>query len=415
MNLRFVLIILVAIQVTLLATFSSQVRRLRAPIPVNRPIRRAKPAPEAQPLPSHMPARAILFHWSQLESSDYQQYRDNLRAVGCPESTVRDILVADVERLYAQRWAETNLVAVGNFWQRGRKQDEMEREKRKQFGALLEEKREVLRTLLGVMVDGPGLHLWWEDEIAPIFVSHLSEERAVQTLSIARYYMTRIEEVDRLGQDVATPEDQEEKERYLALCRQELGQILDGEESMELELRVTLALAMIQNYSTLEPRSEGYFCFTGPELRSLIQSLRGLANPLQHWISWTRDAPRSEEAIERAMKTEIRKLVGEARYRRYERALDHTFGGIYDFAQEHRLPDSTAERVDDLRRQAEEQVGRLSDEKGTSKEDRMAALQELQTQVANRVQVALGSSLFQLYAQQRGSWVTNLANPGRLQ
>jgi hypothetical protein len=415
MNLRLILLILVAIQIALLATFSGQVRRLRAPIPVNRPIRRAKPAPEAQPLPNRMPDRAIPFHWSQLESSDYQQYRDNLRAVGCPEATLRDILVADVERLYAQRWAETNLVAVGNFWQRGRKQAGLERQKRRQFGALLEEKREVLRTLLGVMVDGPGLHLWWGDEIAPVFVSHLPEEKAVQTLSIARYYMTRIEEVDRLDQGVSTPEDQEEKERYLALCRQELGQILDGEESMELELRVTLALAMIQNYSTLEPRSEGYFCFTGPELRSLIQSLRGLANPLQQWISWTRDAPRSDEAIEGVMKTEIRKLVGESRYQRYQRALDHAFGGIYDFAQEHSLPDSTAEKVDDLRRQAEEQVGRLSSEKGTSKEDRMAALLELRTGVESQVQGALGSSLFQLYAQQRGSWVTNLANPGRLQ
>jgi hypothetical protein len=43
------------------------------------------------------------FHWSQLESSDYPTYIANLRSVGCPEETLRDIVIADVDSLYAHK------------------------------------------------------------------------------------------------------------------------------------------------------------------------------------------------------------------------------------------------------------------------------------------------------------------------
>ncbi len=43
------------------------------------------------------------FQWGQLESSDYRTYIANLRAIGCPEQTIRDIITADVDTLYASR------------------------------------------------------------------------------------------------------------------------------------------------------------------------------------------------------------------------------------------------------------------------------------------------------------------------
>src|SRR3989442_5976353 len=39
------------------------------------------------------------FRWGQLESTDYRIYIGNLRAVGCPEETVRDIIVAEINKL----------------------------------------------------------------------------------------------------------------------------------------------------------------------------------------------------------------------------------------------------------------------------------------------------------------------------
>jgi len=36
------------------------------------------------------------FHWASIESTNYAAFRDNLRAIGCPVQTIRDIIEADL-------------------------------------------------------------------------------------------------------------------------------------------------------------------------------------------------------------------------------------------------------------------------------------------------------------------------------
>ena len=62
------------------------------------------PAPMLQPVSSEkQPEPQTKFQWRQLESSDYRTYIANLKAVGCPRQTIRDIITADVDSLYAAR------------------------------------------------------------------------------------------------------------------------------------------------------------------------------------------------------------------------------------------------------------------------------------------------------------------------
>src|SRR5688572_7991462 len=46
------------------------------------------------------------FHWSQVESQDYKEYIARLRGIQCPEQTIRDIITADVNKLYALKQKE---------------------------------------------------------------------------------------------------------------------------------------------------------------------------------------------------------------------------------------------------------------------------------------------------------------------
>ncbi|HZR16495.1 MAG TPA: hypothetical protein VFE51_04145 [Verrucomicrobiae bacterium] len=52
---------------------------------------------------STTPSAAKDFSWAQLESSDYLTFIDNLRRIGCPEQTIREIVSADLDDLYAPR------------------------------------------------------------------------------------------------------------------------------------------------------------------------------------------------------------------------------------------------------------------------------------------------------------------------
>jgi hypothetical protein len=45
-------------------------------------------------------AKPAPFRWNQLDASDYHVYVKNLRAIGCPEATVRAIVTADVHAAY---------------------------------------------------------------------------------------------------------------------------------------------------------------------------------------------------------------------------------------------------------------------------------------------------------------------------
>src|SRR5688572_29881660 len=43
------------------------------------------------------------FNWAQVESTDFKVYIANLRAINCPEETIQDIIMAEVEKLYNSR------------------------------------------------------------------------------------------------------------------------------------------------------------------------------------------------------------------------------------------------------------------------------------------------------------------------
>jgi hypothetical protein len=92
-----------------------------------------------------------LLDWRTVESPDYKQYLANLRGIGCPEKTIRDVIVADVNELYRQRYREffppTNRV---EYWKPGNPlanlMDETSITKQNE---LRQEKRDLLKTLLG--------------------------------------------------------------------------------------------------------------------------------------------------------------------------------------------------------------------------------------------------------------------------
>src|SRR5688572_24962345 len=59
--------------------------------------------------------------WRIVESEDYKKYIANLRAIGCPEETIRDIIVADVNKLFEARKKELTGASTNKFqyWKTG--------------------------------------------------------------------------------------------------------------------------------------------------------------------------------------------------------------------------------------------------------------------------------------------------------
>jgi len=106
MNAKFILVISLLFNVVLVAfsgVIVGQSRMRPAPaVPVELKASAALPAaPELAPSPA-----VERFRWNQLESSDEATFAANLRAVGCPEGTLRDILTGAIAHRYDQQRQE---------------------------------------------------------------------------------------------------------------------------------------------------------------------------------------------------------------------------------------------------------------------------------------------------------------------
>ena len=93
-------------------------------------------------------ARRLLFSWQQVESADFQTYVANLRQIGCPEQTIRDIIIAEVNALFSRRRA-MELVTAEQQWWRSEPDPDVVRAAAEKARQLEDERRGLLTRLLG--------------------------------------------------------------------------------------------------------------------------------------------------------------------------------------------------------------------------------------------------------------------------
>lgn len=120
--------------------------------------RPSSPAAAAQvssmPEPTPLAASAKPFRWSDLEAADYPTYIANLRQAGCPEQTVREIILADLQDSFAPRRDKT-LERLEN----ARVTAEERKQAKNDLECLREEERAVFNRLFGLVEARPPVAL----------------------------------------------------------------------------------------------------------------------------------------------------------------------------------------------------------------------------------------------------------------
>ena len=113
------------------------------------PLEAAAPTQKAAGNPTSSPAS---FAWSSLESEDFHVYISRLRAIGCPELTLRSIIKGELDEIYADKKRQ---LAAGRG-ERGRGVISVSLQK--EFDQLSLEEDRVLAELLGLArPDVPGV------------------------------------------------------------------------------------------------------------------------------------------------------------------------------------------------------------------------------------------------------------------
>jgi hypothetical protein len=362
---------------------------------------------ETTPLPVAKQAPPARLPWDSIASADYRQYLANLRAVGCPDWLVRDILVTDIDDLYKKKYRTEPAAPVP--WQAADQNRQTVRSQSAQKIALRREKRTLVQSLLGYEWENYAELIWQQDLLTSLTLGFLPDDKASQAFTLKNEYNETAQHIREDANYILIAEDRKQLQSLYEKYLGELSRQLDASEYDELQLRAQQSFLLANdlhfdgvNLSQLELR----------EIIRYSKSVRDLAlnefvpdHPLSEAEQATRNA---------AFAIQLQNLLGPQRFADYQRAQDFNFREIFAFSQQNHLPPTVAVQVYESRRNASEQADEIQKDASLSADERATALAVLKAATMNSISSALGGS-YQDYLAGSGQWLEVFAQPPQMQ
>jgi len=366
----------------------------------------APEAAEAAHTRSPPPETSAPFHWRMIESGDYHAYIANLRAIGCPEPTIRDIIYADVSEMFVRKRQASLEPLERQFWDlmASDKAQRGDDERKMKYNALKDEKEKLLKDLLGDARAQAAQKRRPPDPQAKL--GFLSEEKQDQAAQIfEKYNQLRLEMQPQPGQSVGP----EGRERFKALMQQQeddLRQLLTSEEYDEYKLRRSSAhhVHVVQNLYGFEPTEE--------ESRAIARLQMEFEDGLRKTDPAVRDKQTilaARQQAQKRMDEQVKGVLGEDRFPEFKRASDSRFQEIYRVAGRYDLPQEVAVRVYEIREAAEHEANRLRQDTRLGEDQRQAALEAIEQETELAIAENFGANGLKTYKRYGGAWLDAMA------
>ena len=192
-----------------------------------------------------VPAAHAPFEWSQLHTDQWFTYRDDLRAIGCPDPTIRDILQPLVHQAFIDKRRTLTAPWIPRFWELVVPPKSTWVRLNQSLEALDGEDRRTLDQLMGGLAEEEGnssLAGRLGDETASLLAS-LTPEHRLQVQEILAQQMDT--QISISQQKNLSPEEQAKSMEDLeASTKQKIDEILSPEEAEQYHLRTS-------NYASL--------------------------------------------------------------------------------------------------------------------------------------------------------------------
>jgi hypothetical protein len=344
--------------------------------------------------------------WAAIRSSDWKQYVKNLRATGCPEETVRDIIFSEVNKSYAARWRSLNGDDGKKYWV-SKREGWWGHMKQKQFNELEREKKQLIQELLGVDADAQlrkYLVLNYDANVETRQLDFLPEERRQQLSRVLDKDYKAVQAV-WLKQEPGgglPPAAQHELNVAMQKQKADLAQMLSPAELEEYELRNS-ALAK-------DLRRQLYgFDATEKEYRDIFEAQKVLHDKFANdpYNSTDENANEKRAAAADAAEQQIREALGERRYGDYLRAKSAQYQQLLNFTDEFELTKETANQAYEIVKRAGEQLKQLQADKSLSTEERQGKIGALQAETDQALIQVIGEKGLKYYKQNYGGWMGN--------
>src|SRR5258706_9981893 len=191
--------------------------------------------------PIHSPPVHQILRWQRVESEDYRTYVKNLRAIGCPEQSVRDIVSADVIQAFGSRRADAlgGRYKDSKFWKADSADAEAREELDRERETIDEEMRLTLRKLLGPDYVAPPVGYEWRVADLDQRLSFLPDDKRQPTRELLLQYDEVDQQVKALAGNDTISENAGERMKIIEQYEQKrasLNQLLDADQFQQVEL-----------------------------------------------------------------------------------------------------------------------------------------------------------------------------------
>jgi len=347
-----------------------------------------------------LPASAAGFDWAAVRSSDYAVYAQNLRALGCPEESIIDLIVGDVSATYAAKLRAKAAVPERKYWQTASILPAAETTRIAQVRARLEsERREVLVRALGpqALQAMSKYRLWNDVDQEEEQLGFLPDEKRRRLQAIAAKYV----QPDAQNVALMTEEAVGRLMASQAQQRAEIAALLSTKELEDLDLRKS------ETADRLRQDLRG-FQATEAEFRQLFRVRQVYENTLS-----TNTNVRDPNVLQVRMEAEsrfaeeARAALGDTRYADYERSRDQDYQNALQLTQFYSLPADLATRIFDMKRDVDARANGITSNIGLSEQRRTELLAQVQSDTERSLQNLLGGELLAEYRRNNRWWIFN--------
>lgn len=362
-------------------------------------------APPSEPEPplDRVSKAVVPITWEAVESGDYLTYIDNLRSIGCPEETIQDIISADVNKLYDQRWKQIKRESGGDkfeYWKSNAMFGGMSSELRKQYKELDEERRGALESLLGKKVPRKITDLAAMYDPFESMLGFLPQSKRDAILEIQQMMSERMMDAAEEGNNLDAMDWQKVQQEQ----KDALAEILTPEELLDYNLRMSNSANMLRNELSGFEVSEDEFrkLYALREAHDDEFSMYGPAEG-QDPQEWSRQ--RSEGQTQ--LKESYKEVLGDDRYREYQHEQTFRGSSLRNVAKEFDLPREDIYSVYDTTDAAQEAARVIRENQSLDEAQRQAALDQIRAETEAQLSRIIGDEATQSYIDQ-GSRIKNL-------
>lgn len=351
------------------------------------------------------------FHWQQIESTHYEQYVANLRAIGCPEKTICDIIVPDLRIRYRSERAA--LVRTVPFWQAGKQRRLSDVLQAAKLEKLEDEELAVIQQLLNVnpwevrerLLGGGDFE---GQAVVRFLLGPMPEESFQRVISLLQKNDALRTRIQQHADGIMTDEDRAEvreleagieQEFRAAATREQFEEMMARQEALKIFDRGILTEVM--DLAPTEARQMALARARIDESLKVFEWFNGFGS----------STPESDDlARERQFTNAVAGILGEKRFAEYVRAGDDEFQKLFSLGKDKGLSREAAVTVYEIQRYTKEEVERVRNDSSLDDTVRRQRLDEMQAVVQARVIEALGKAGYSEYLSRGATWVTNLTN-----